>query len=720
MKKSKILAFALVLTLLTGALAMFSACGPGDADDAAGPITADVFWYTFADTFLATVRNDMIELEAGFPNLNVTHHDSMDNQAEQIQQIETAIVRGTDLLIVNIVNTGAEDVAHNIVDLAREADVPVLFFNREVSDAVINAYEHSAFIGTDAAEAGVFQGMAIAEFLLEGDNINIFDVDGNGEIRYVMLRGEHGNAEAFFRTYYSVRTANELLAASGVQLVPSAANETSTLYADDGISNFFLYANWSAAEAHTLMSTALVAHSPATGDIELVIANNDDAALGAISALAEVGFNTGPGSPKIPIFGVDATDVARIAINDGTMTGTVMQDGRGMAQAVLELSNNIANGDELMANTGHHNVDVGVAKIRIPHGIVSGDGAAVAAVPAPAGPITADVFWYTFADTFLATVRNDMIELEAGFPNLNVTHHDSRDDQAEQIQQIETAIVRGTDLLIVNIVNTGAEDVAHNIVNLARGAGVPVLFFNREVSDAVINAYEHSAFIGTDAAEAGVFQGMAIANFLLTDDNLDTFDVDGDGQITYVMLRGEHGNAEAFFRTYYSVRTANELLAASGVQLVPSVANETSTLYADDGISNFFLYANWSAAEAHTLMSTALVAHSPAAGDIELVIANNDDAALGAISALAEIGFNTGPGSPKVPIFGVDATDVARIAIADGTMTGTVMQDGRGMAQAVLELSNNIAAGDHLMANTGHHNVDAGVAKIRIPHGIVY
>jgi methyl-galactoside transport system substrate-binding protein len=341
-----------------------------DADEAV-TITADVFWYTFADTFLAAVRNDMIELEADFPNLNVTHHDSVDDQSEQLQQIETALVRGTDLLIVNIVNTGAEDVAHNIVDLARDADVPVIFFNREVSDAVINAYDNSVFIGTDAAEAGIFQGMAIAEFLTTGDNLELFDVDDNGELHYVMLRGEHGNAEAFLRTYHSVSTANQLLEPHGVTLVPSAANETSTLYDDDGISNYFLYANWSAAEAHTLMSTALVGHSPEAGDIELVIANNDDAALGAISALAEAGFNTGvDGDPIVPVFGVDATDVARIAIDDGTMTGTVMQDGRGMALAVLELSNNIANGDDLMANTGHHNIDVGVAKIRIPHGIV--------------------------------------------------------------------------------------------------------------------------------------------------------------------------------------------------------------------------------------------------------------------------------------------------------------------------------------------------------------
>ena len=367
MKKSRLLVLLVALVFVLGAVA---ACG-ADEPEEDGPIVVDVFWYWFGDTFLASVRGDMEAEEARFPNLNVTHHDSNNDQALQLDQINTALVRGTDLLVVNIVNTAAEDVAMQIVELGEENGVPVLFFNREVSDAVINAIDNSAFIGTDAAEAGVFQGMAIANFLLAGDNASYFDRDGDGQIAYVMMRGEHGNAEAFFRTYYSVRTANEMLeaAGAGVRLVPSAANETSTLYADDGISNYFLYANWSAANAFDLLNTALAAHSIEAGDIEMVIANNDDAALGSISALAEAGFNTGDG-PKIPVFGVDATDAAVIAINAGQMTGTVMQDGRGMAVAVLELSDNVANGYHLMHNTGHHNIDAGVAKIRIPHAIV--------------------------------------------------------------------------------------------------------------------------------------------------------------------------------------------------------------------------------------------------------------------------------------------------------------------------------------------------------------
>jgi methyl-galactoside transport system substrate-binding protein len=188
-----------------------------------------------------------------------------------------------------------------------------------------------------------------------------------------MFRGEHGNAEAVGRTFYSVYTANQLLAPHNVRLVPSPANEVSTLYADDGISNYFLYGNWSAANAFELMQTALVAHSVTDGSIELIIANNDDQAIGAINALNEIGFNTGAADQVgfIPVFGVDATDVAMDAIRTGRMTGTILQDGYAMALAVLELAQNVADGNDLLHNTDHFVWDTGVAKIRIPHAIAN-------------------------------------------------------------------------------------------------------------------------------------------------------------------------------------------------------------------------------------------------------------------------------------------------------------------------------------------------------------
>ena len=93
---------------------------------------------------------------------------------------------------------------------------------------------------------------------------------------------------------------------------------------------------WSSAAGNEFMSTNLAEYSEANGNmIELVIANNDDMAIGAISALQAAGYNLGDGvSTKIPVFGVDATQVAQDAIAADTMTGTVKQDAKGMAAAI--------------------------------------------------------------------------------------------------------------------------------------------------------------------------------------------------------------------------------------------------------------------------------------------------------------------------------------------------------------------------------------------------
>ncbi|MCL2151951.1 MAG: galactose ABC transporter substrate-binding protein [Oscillospiraceae bacterium] len=702
----------------TGNTGVDTGVDTGADTQAGGAIKVDVFWYTFADTYLTSVRNAMESQFNSVSNISYMMHDCQEDQAKQTELVQSAITQGTNLLVVNIVTTGSEEAAMNIVNLAKAADLPIVFFNREVSDAVVNSYAKCAFVGTDADEAGFMQGEAIASFLLEGDNLSKYDLNGDGEISYIMFRGEHGNAEAFGRTKYSVQQANELLATSGVKLVPSRANETSNQYDDDGISNYFLYGNWSAANAADLMRTALTANSLTDGSIELIIANNDDQAIGAIEAMNEQGFNTGADAVGyIPVFGVDATSVAQEAINGGRMTGTILQDGPAMAACIVLLAKNIAGDLDLMAGTSGYNIDSGVNKIRIPYAIVSGSSPNIATPPVAAGPIKVDIFWYTFADTYLTSVRNAMEAQLSANPNLIATHFDCQEDQGRQTDMVQSSITQGVDLLIVNIVTTGSEEAAMNIVNMAKDAGIPIIFFNREVSDAVVNSYEKCAFVGTDADEAGYMQGQAIANFLLMGDNLSKYDLNSDGEISYIMFRGEHGNAEAFGRTKYSVQEANRLLAGQA-KLVPSRANETSNQYEDDGISNFFLYGNWSAANAADLMRTALTANSLTDGSIELIIANNDDQAIGAIEAMNEQGFNTGSGSNYIPVFGVDATSVAQEAINAGKMTATILQDAEGMAAYILALANNVAAGADLLANTGGYNIDAGVAKIRVPYAI--
>lgn len=360
----KAIVIVLMLCLST---AVFAAGG-----GAGGAFKADVFWYSFADTFLTSVRNAMTE-EFQKAGLAIQHHDCDNSQAKQTQMVQTAINQGSKLLVVNIAVTGSEDAALGIVEQARKANIPLIFFNREVSNKVIRAYPNSVFVGTDADEAGYMQGEGIATFLLKAENWNgnrsRYDLNGDGRINYVMLRGEHGNAEAFGRTKYSIQEANRRLAGR-LTLVPSPANQTSTQYENDGISNFFLYANWSATEGANLMRTALAAHSLTNGAIELIVGNNDDAVLGAIEAMNEQGFNTGRDASKfIPAFGVDATTVAQEAIKAGRMTGSVLQDAVGMAKTIVFLAGNIAKGVPLLDNVDQFNMDKGVAKIRVPYAL---------------------------------------------------------------------------------------------------------------------------------------------------------------------------------------------------------------------------------------------------------------------------------------------------------------------------------------------------------------
>ena len=339
--------------------------GATDGDTAASELNVGVFYYNYSDAYITTVRNAMDGLleEAG---ITYNNYDGAGNQATQLDQINTAISNGANLLVVNIVETSSPDAAQQACDAAKNAGIPIIFFNREVSDNVVNSYEQCAFVGTDAAEAGHMQGEMIGDFLLE--NYDTVDLNGDGTISYVLFKGQEGNAEAEYRTQFSVEDANAKLTEAGKNELAfyDPANTSKYLVDTTGA--------WSAQAATDYMTTILASYSEANNNmIELVIANNDGMAEGAIAALQAAGYNTGEeGSKTIPVYGVDAMDSAVQKIENGQMTGTDKQDAAGMASTIMTLVENVNSAAELMANTDSYNVDEGVAKIRVPYAKVTG------------------------------------------------------------------------------------------------------------------------------------------------------------------------------------------------------------------------------------------------------------------------------------------------------------------------------------------------------------
>ena len=274
------------------------------------------------------------------------------------EQIQTAITKGAKVILVNIVNTGSDDAANGIVSLARNAKIPVIFFNREVSDEVIKSYDKCAFVGTKAEESGILQGEMIGDYLVE--HFDEVDKNGDGEISYILFKGEEGNNEAIFRTKYSVEEANKKLVAAGKKPLKfyDASNANKYLVDRNGL--------WSATAANEYMTTALTSYNEKNKNmIETVICNNDGMAEGAITALNGVGYNMGGEGKMIPVFGVDATDAAQELIKGGKMTGTIKQDAVGMAEALAALAENSVTGEPLLDGTGDYAKDETVNKIRI-------------------------------------------------------------------------------------------------------------------------------------------------------------------------------------------------------------------------------------------------------------------------------------------------------------------------------------------------------------------
>ena len=360
-KMKKLLALLLATVMAVG----FAACSSKSNDSGASKNQGEisVFYYTFSDAYISTVRSSMDKIlkDGGY---NYNDYDANGNQTTQTEQVQTALAKGSSMLIVNVVDTGSNDAAQNIINLAKAQNVPVIFFNRSVDQSVIESYDKCVFVGTDYEQAGHMQGQMIGEYLV--NNYDKLDLNGDGKISYVMFKGQEGNMEAIARTKYGVEDANKVLEKAGKPDLEfyDAANKNKYLVDQDGL--------WSSAAATNYMSTALAQYTESNKNmIELVIANNDEMALGAISALQTAGYNK-KGGKVIPVFGVDATDAAKSAIKSGSMIGTIKQDAQGMATTITTIMKNYLDGKNALDGVDTENA-VGTWRVNIPYSAYTAD-----------------------------------------------------------------------------------------------------------------------------------------------------------------------------------------------------------------------------------------------------------------------------------------------------------------------------------------------------------
>ena len=267
---------------------------------------------------------------------------------------------------------------------------------------------------------------------------------------------------------------------------------------------------------------------------------------------------------------------------------------------------------------------------------------------------------YNFGDNFMNGIVSPALKEYAAQNGANLTIVDSENQQAKQNDQIDIFINKGMSVLAVNLVDPAS---ARTIINKAKAANVPLILYNKEPTETgVMGSYDKVWYVGTNSAESGVLQGEMIAADWKANAE---WDRNRDGVMQYVMLKGEPGHPDAEARTKESVRA----IQAAGVKV------QELALQADP---------TWSTQFGNDTMAAWLT--SSFGKQIEIVIANNDGMAFGAITAMDSAGF-------RLPIYGVDALEQALQLIKEGKMNGTVLNDGKNQARAVIEMAMNVAVG---------------------------
>lgn len=269
---------------------------------------------TFIGELLDSFKEECSSMEKQGYAISMTIMDAAKSQRVQNDQIKQMINDGCNVLCVNLADRTEPS---EIIDAAREKDIPIVFFNREPVEEDLMRWDKLYYVGGKAKQSGELQGELAANYIKDNKKV---DRNNDGKMQYVILEGEMGHQDAIIRTENAVDTLNK----NGIELEKLS----------------YQIANWNRAQAQNRMEQMLGQYK---NKIELVLANNDDMALGALDAYKNLNYT----EALLPVFiGIDGTDMGLKAVEDSSMAGTVYNDKEGQARAIAKLSAALVIGKE--------------------------------------------------------------------------------------------------------------------------------------------------------------------------------------------------------------------------------------------------------------------------------------------------------------------------------------------------------------------------------------
>lgn len=249
--------------------------------------------------------------------------------------------------------------------------------------------------------------------------------------------------------------------------------------------------------------------------------------------------------------------------------------------------------------------------------------------------------------------RIDALNAAVEGTDFNVSVSDGNNDPQKQVDFANSFLAKGVDALI--LVPSDSEAIVP-AVTAANSANVPVICLGIKSNSGDF------IYVGSENYEAGHMQGEYMAETLPENANV-------------LYCAGTAGLQHSADRR----QGFQDALKEAGRDDVTILADQDGDYVKD---------------EAMRICDAWVQTYSDGAGGVtfDAIICANDQMALGCMESLRGAGVLTEAG--EILISGVDGTDEAVQAVADGYMAQTVLQDAPGQAEACLSVLEQLKAGE--------------------------
>ena len=245
--------------------------------------------------FIERLEKRLLDLEEQYDGeVQLTILDGQEEPERQNVQIEEFVVQKVDAIIFNSISYDEGALG---VELAKNSGIPIVLLTTYVK----NYEDAQALAVSNHEESAHLQMDLVAEYLNYNGNIAI-------------IKGPSSIESSFKRTKGYIEKLEEY---SGLQVVAEQP------------------ANWSPEEAYAIVENWIRLGK----DIDVIVAQNDIMAMGALQAVEEAGMQE-----QIAIFGIDGDIEALELIKEGRMAGTVYHDAIAQADLAMQYAVSLARG----------------------------------------------------------------------------------------------------------------------------------------------------------------------------------------------------------------------------------------------------------------------------------------------------------------------------------------------------------------------------------------